>query len=156
MTDRIEKDGGKLGDDEARLLREEAQALEHDARELEHKAHEMEDRAHRLEDLAHEIEEEQDHGHNHGDHHHGHDGKVKITMVVNGQPTVVEADKDELLGDVRRKALEQTHNLAQPAESWEIKTEAGDQLDPGKRVGEFDFGCEVTLFLSLGAGDAGA
>ena len=77
-------------------------------------------------------------------------------MVVNGQPTVVVAPTSELLGDIRQKALEQTQNLAQPAESWEIKTETGDLLDAGKKVGEYHFGLEVTLFLSLSAGVAGA
>jgi hypothetical protein len=162
MTDRFDKDGGKCGDDEARVLRDEAEALEHDARDLERKAHDMEDRAHELEDLARKLDDE--HGHHDGggdcggDDHgggHGHDAKVKITLVVNGQGTLVEAGESELLGDVRQKALEQTHNLAQPAQSWEIKTEAGELLDPNKKVGEYDFGCEVTLFLSLAAGVAG-
>ncbi|WP_346659838.1 DUF2604 domain-containing protein [Bradyrhizobium sp. 200] len=45
--------------------------------------------------------------------------------------------------------------MAQPPENWEIKNEAGELLDPDKKVGEFGFGKEVTLFLSLKAGVAG-
>ncbi|WP_246174189.1 DUF2604 domain-containing protein [Bradyrhizobium paxllaeri] len=55
----------------------------------------------------------------------------------------------------RQKALEETNNLAQPPENWEIKNEAGELLDPDKKLGEFGFGKQVTLFLSLKAGVAG-
>ena len=57
---------------------------------------------------------------------------------------------------MRRRALHETQNLAQPPENWEIKDEAGTVLDPEKHVGEYHFGKEVTLFLSLKAGAAGA
>jgi Protein of Unknown function (DUF2604) len=80
---------------------------------------------------------------------------VEITMVVNGQPIVIKAIEQQPLHVVRQKALEETKNLAQPPENWEIKNEAGDVLDPDKKVGEFGFGKEVTLFLSLKAGVAG-
>lgn len=80
---------------------------------------------------------------------------VEITMVVNGQPVVIKAVAQQPLHVVRQKALEETKNLAQPPENWEIKNEAGDVLDPDKKVGEFGFGKEVTLFLSLKAGVAG-
>ena len=45
--------------------------------------------------------------------------------------------------------------MAQPPENWEIKNEAGTVLDPEKRVDEYHFGKETTLFLSLKAGVAG-
>ncbi|RXH35331.1 hypothetical protein XH84_05705 [Bradyrhizobium nanningense] len=80
---------------------------------------------------------------------------MRITMVVNGQPVVIEAEEKEKLTEIRQKALQETQNLAQPAENWEIKDEAGAVLDPEKRVGEYHFGKEVTLFLSLKAGVAG-
>ncbi|WP_157219145.1 DUF2604 domain-containing protein [Flavisphingomonas formosensis] len=166
MTDKFEDDNDKCGVDEARVLREEAAALERDARELENLAHREEERAHDLEERARKIEEAHHHdcdrhGGGHDDGHpgsgeHGHEGKVKITVVVNGAPTVVVAKEDELLGDVRKQALEQTGNLAQPPESWELKNEAGEPLDSAKKVGDYHFGHEVTLFLSLAAGVAGA
>ena len=163
MADSFDRDRDRGDDDAATILREEAAALEKDAVELEAMAHEEEARAHKLEERAREIDPDHQRHHHDGDHDHGghgdgdHDHRdvVKITLVVNGQPTVVIAPKSELLGDVRRKALEQTQNLAQPAESWEIKTEAGDLLDPDKKVGEYQFGLEATLFLSLSAGVAG-
>ena len=82
--------------------------------------------------------------------------KVEITVVVNGQPVEIEANPNQPLHAVRSKALEQTQNVAQPPENWEFKTEAGEVLDTDKKVGEFGFGKEVTLFLSLKAGVAGA
>ncbi|OCK53863.1 DUF2604 domain-containing protein [Bradyrhizobium sp. LMTR 3] len=80
---------------------------------------------------------------------------VEITIVVNGQPVVIKAVEQQPLHVACQKALEETKNLAQPPENWEIKNEAGELLDPDKKVGEFGFGKEVTLFLSLKAGVAG-
>ncbi|XSC42759.1 DUF2604 domain-containing protein [Bradyrhizobium sp. RDT10] len=80
---------------------------------------------------------------------------VEITMVVNGQPVVIKAVEQQPLHVARQKALKETKNLAQPSENWEIKNEAGERLDPDKKLGEFEFGKEVTLFLSLKAGVAG-
>ncbi|MCP1838775.1 MULTISPECIES: DUF2604 domain-containing protein [unclassified Bradyrhizobium] len=103
----------------------------------------------------HELEEEARREREKHDHDHGHGHFVRITMVVNGQPVVVEAEPQEKLAEVRQKALKETQNLAQPPENWEIKDEAGTLLDPEKRVAEYHFGKEVTLFLSLKAGAAG-
>ncbi|WP_213290035.1 DUF2604 domain-containing protein [Bradyrhizobium sp. sGM-13] len=80
---------------------------------------------------------------------------VEITMVVNGQPVVIKAVEQQPLHVARQKALEETKNLAQPPENWEIKNEGGELLDPDKKLGEFGFGKEVTLFLGLKAGVAG-
>lgn len=80
---------------------------------------------------------------------------VEITMVVNGQPVVIRALEQQPLHVIRQKALEETKNLAQPPENWEIKNEGGELLDPDKKVGEFGFDMQVTLFLSLKAGVAG-
>ncbi len=105
------------------------------------------------------LERDHNDGRDHGgdeDHGHQHADVVKITMVVNGQPVTIEAIEQEKLSEVRQRALTETQNLAQPPENWEIKNEAGTVLDPDKRVGEYHFGKEVTLFLSLKAGAAGA
>ncbi|MER8824504.1 DUF2604 domain-containing protein [Mesorhizobium sp. M0991] len=88
-------------------------------------------------------------------HGGGHE-KIEITVVVNGQPTEIEAHPNQPLHVVRTKALENTQNLAQTAENWELKDEAGNLLDVDKKVGEFGFANTVTLFLSLMAGVAGA
>jgi predicted ribosome quality control (RQC) complex YloA/Tae2 family protein len=155
MHDHSSKDADRL-DREAKELEREAGRLEETAHKIEDHAHDLERQAHELEEEARREREQGDHGHDHGggDHHHGQ--SVKITMVVNGQPVTIEATEQEKLSDVRQRALTETQNLAQPPENWEIKNEAGAVLDPDKRVGDYHFGKEVTLFLSLKAGAAGA
>ncbi|MER9395439.1 MULTISPECIES: DUF2604 domain-containing protein [unclassified Mesorhizobium] len=91
-----------------------------------------------------------------GENHGGGPGKIEIAVVVNGQPTQVEANPNQPLHVIRTKALENTQNVAQPAENWEFKDEAGTLLDVDKEVGDFSFATPVTLFLSLKAGVAGA
>jgi predicted ribosome quality control (RQC) complex YloA/Tae2 family protein len=151
------------GNKDVDRLEREAKELEREAGQLEETAHKIEEHAHDLERRAHGLEEEarrerNDHDHDHDDddhgHHHGH--VVKITMVVNGQPVTIKATEQEKLSEVRQRALTETENVAQPPENWEIKDEAGAVLDPDKRVGDYHFGKEVTLFLSLKAGAAGA
>lgn len=167
MHDHGNKDAGRL-EREAKELEREAGQLEETAHKIEEHAHDLERRAHELEEVARRERKDLDHGHNHdnGDghgghhddddhgHHHGH--VVRITMVVNGQPVTIKATEQEKLSEVRQRALTETENVAQPPENWEIKDEAGAVLDPDKRVGDYHFGKEVTLFLSLKAGAAGA
>jgi len=171
-----EKVGAEVLEKEAAFLEDEAAQLEQQAKSIEDRAHELEHKAHELEaEARRERQEEAEHGHNehshgddhghgheegHGDHDHGdhggHTHLVEITMVVNGQPIVLQAAEGETLASVRHRALTDTQNLAQPPENWEIKNEAGAVLDPEKHVGEYHFGPKVTLFLSLKAGAAGA
>jgi len=168
----LETEAGLIKSDIERLdetawsIREQAQDLAHEAHELSEEAHKLEDRGHELEDeLRRERHEDERAGHAHGhdegrdsdhDDHHGNDDAVEITMVVNGQPIVIRATENERLVEVRQRALDETQNIAQPPDNWEIKDEAGVVLDPEKQVGEFHFGKKVTLFLSLKAGVAGA
>lgn len=91
-----------------------------------------------------------------GDNHGGGPGKIEIIVVVNGQPTQVEANPNQPLHVVRTKALESTQNVAQPADNWELKDEVGNLLDVDKKIGDFGFANTATLFLSLKAGVAGA
>jgi hypothetical protein len=81
--------------------------------------------------------------------------KETITVVVNGTPTEVEANKNAPLHTVIPKALEQTGNQGQPPENWELKDVHGVLLDLSKKIGDFDFPPDVTLFLSLKAGIGG-
>jgi hypothetical protein len=130
-----------------------------DAERLDRGAKELEREAGGLEEARRERDHENDDGDAHGggdDRGHHEPDVVKITMVVNGQPVTIKATEQERLSDVRQRALTETQNLAQPPENWEIKNEAGAVLDPDKRVGDYHFGKEVTLFLSLKAGAAGA
>lgn len=85
----------------------------------------------------------------------GNPNQIVITVVVNGQPTEVRANVNAPLRTVRDKALEATENVGQEPENWELKDEAGTVLDLDKKIGEFGFPKDVTLFLSLKAGQAG-
>jgi hypothetical protein len=179
---RLEDEARRL-EDIAHRLENEAHKLEDRAHELEDRdrgsegpgeGHGHGDHGHGHGDHGHGDHGHGDHGHGdhgHGDHGHGggdehgehggHEGPggpkvVLLTVVVNGQPTDIEADRAELLSSVRARALQATDNVAQPPESWEFKDEAGVVLDTDKPVGEFGFGKQVTLFLSLRAGVAGA
>ncbi|WP_342723972.1 DUF2604 domain-containing protein [Bradyrhizobium sp. B097] len=153
-ADRLDREAKEL-EREAGRLEETAHSIEEHAHDLERRARELEEEARRERDHGNDDHGNDDHGHDQGgDHDHGH--HVKITMVVNGQPVTIKATEQEKLSEVRQRALTETQNLAQPPENWEIKNEAGTVLDPDKRVGHYHFGKEVTLFLSLKAGAAGA
>jgi Protein of Unknown function (DUF2604) len=83
------------------------------------------------------------------------DRKVSITVVVNGVPTSVERNANAPLGSVVEKALEQTGNVGQAGDGWELRDEHGVTLDVGRKISEFGFMSGVTLFLSLKAGVGG-
>jgi hypothetical protein len=157
MTDH-EKNPGRI-EQEVHFIKEEVAHLkdaEHviqdELRDLGEEVDHLEEEARREHGEDHPHDGREDGGGDHDDHR---PATVEITMVVNGQPVVIQATEQEPLRDVRHKALEETKNLAQPPENWEIKNEAGVVLDPEKKVGEFEFGKKVTLFLSLKAGVAG-
>lgn len=84
------------------------------------------------------------------------DPKLTITIVVNGQPTVVEANTNAPLHTVIPKALADTHNVGQPPDQWELRDAAGSLLDPDKKTGELGLAAGVTLFLNLKAGVGGS
>lgn len=81
--------------------------------------------------------------------------KETITVVVNGTPTEVDANKNAPLHTIIPKALEQTGNQGQPPENWELKDLHGVLLDLNKKIEEFNFPPDVKLFLSLKAGIGG-
>ena len=53
------------------------------------------------------------------------DNKIDLAIVVNGQPTVVSANKNAPLRTVIPRALEQTGNAGQPPDNWELRDAAG-------------------------------
>ena len=59
--------------------------------------------------------------------------KLPLTIVVNGQPTSLEANLEEPLGALIPRALEQTGNTGQPPDQWELRDAAGDILDVRRR-----------------------
>jgi Predicted metal binding domain/Protein of Unknown function (DUF2604) len=81
--------------------------------------------------------------------------KRDLAVIVNGQPTVVSANVNAPLHTIIPKALEQTGNLGQPPENWELRDSAGVALDADKKIASFDFEPDVKLFLSLKAGVGG-
>ncbi len=78
--------------------------------------------------------------------------KVRITFVVNGQPTEVDARPEEHVGNLIPKALEQTGNAGQPPANWELRTREGQAVDLSRPAEHF---AGHTLFLNLKAGVGG-
>jgi len=83
------------------------------------------------------------------------DTKVILTIVVNGTTTTVEQNENAPLRSVIEKALTQTGNTGQPPDNWEFRDAAGNILDLGRKIGDFDFAPGVKLFLNLRAGIQG-
>lgn len=81
--------------------------------------------------------------------------KDTITTIVNGTAVEVKVNLNAPLHTLVTKALEQTGNAGQPPENWELRDEAGALLDLKKKIGEYHFGPDVKLFLSLKAGAGG-
>lgn len=81
--------------------------------------------------------------------------KINLTVVVNGEPTVVAAQPNAPLRTVVAKALSQTHNTGQPPDQWELRNEGGVLLDLGQKIELFGFAAGTTLFLNLIAGVGG-
>jgi hypothetical protein len=82
------------------------------------------------------------------------DPHIDLTIVVNGQPTVVRANPHTPLLTVIEKALAQTENTGQPPTNWELNY-GGTILDPTAKVETFNFPAAATLFLNLKAGIGG-
>ncbi len=83
------------------------------------------------------------------------DNEIDIAIVVNGQPTVVHANRNAPLRTVIARALEQTGNAGQPPENWELRDAAGAPLPLDQKIGDFNFPADVRLFLNLKAGGGG-
>jgi hypothetical protein len=84
--------------------------------------------------------------------------KVEVTVVVNGTPTVVEANDNAPLQTVTPRALEQTGNTGQPPENWELRDAAGVLLDPSRKISDYVEGAGpggLRVFLGLKAGVGG-
>lgn len=84
------------------------------------------------------------------------ENEIDLAIVVNGQPTVVRANKHAPLRTVIARALEQTGNSGQPPDNWELRDVAGALLSLDQKIGDFNFPADVRLFLNLKAGVGGA
>ncbi|MDA8332587.1 MAG: DUF2604 domain-containing protein [Candidatus Dormibacteraeota bacterium] len=78
--------------------------------------------------------------------------RVEIEIVVNGQPTRVEASPEEDVRALIEPALRQTGNVGQPPANWELRDEAGNEIPQGSKVRAY---LGQTLFLNLKAGVGG-
>lgn len=81
--------------------------------------------------------------------------KISITVVVNGQPTEVNAFDDAPLSAIIPDALRQTENSGQPPENWELRDADGTLLDLDKKIEDYGFSPKIRLFLNLKAGVGG-
>ena len=81
--------------------------------------------------------------------------KIELTVVVNGQATVVEGNLNAPLHTIIPRALDQTGNSGQPPENWELRDAQGTLLDTSKKIGSFNFTPDTRLFLNLKAGVGG-
>ena len=81
--------------------------------------------------------------------------KISITVVVSGQPTVVDVIADAPLGTIIPDALHQTENSGQPPENWELRDADGNLLDLNKKIEDYGFPPKVRLFLNQKAGVGG-
>jgi hypothetical protein len=81
--------------------------------------------------------------------------RIELTVVVNGQPTKVEADLHETLGSIIPRALEQTGNAGQPPQNWELRNAEGAILPLDRTIESFHFPPGTILFLNLRAGVGG-
>ena len=57
------------------------------------------------------------------------DKHVDLIVIVNGTPEDIKIKADQSLRLLLQKALEKTENTGQPAENWELRSEAGAELD---------------------------
>lgn len=81
--------------------------------------------------------------------------RVDLAIIVNGRPTVVQANENAPLHSAIGKALEQTGNEGQPAENWEFKNAGGEILPLDRKIKDFGFSPNVTLYLDLKRGVGG-
>jgi hypothetical protein len=77
---------------------------------------------------------------------------VIITIVVNGQPTQIEANPNASVQSLIDPALRQTGNAGQPPENWELRDGQGHEVSHQDKVESF---VGQTLFLNLRAGIGG-
>lgn len=88
-------------------------------------------------------------------HQGGHENRLVLEIIVNGQPTELEANLNAPLHTVIALALSQTGNAGQPPENWELRDMAGVLLGLEKKIEEFQFPPNARLFLNLKAGIGG-
>ncbi len=82
--------------------------------------------------------------------------KITLIFIVNGVDVPVEANIHEPLKVARNKALTDSNNTGRPMDEWEIHNDAGQALDPDKKIEDFGLADGARLFLNLKVGAGGA
>ncbi|MGA0594263.1 multiubiquitin domain-containing protein [Enterovirga sp. CN4-39] len=82
-------------------------------------------------------------------------GKISLSILVNGVAAELRAKPDDKLGALLEKALEETENVGQPVEKWELRDEAGELLSLDETVGALGLKDGAILVASLQTGAAG-
>jgi hypothetical protein len=81
--------------------------------------------------------------------------QIDLLVVVNGTPALVHARKGTHLRKVVEEALDETKNIGQPADRWQLRNAEGLLLEQSKTVGHYHLESGVKLFLNLEAGIGG-
>jgi hypothetical protein len=81
--------------------------------------------------------------------------KIDLAIIVNGQPTMVEANENAPLRTVVEKALHQTNTSGQGPDQWELRDASGIELPLDQKIKDFNFVSGTQLFLNLKAGVGG-
>ena len=83
------------------------------------------------------------------------ENQLELEIVVNGRPTLVRANRRAPLHTVIPHALQQTGNVGQPPEDWELRDAGGQLLPVETKIEDFRFSAGTRLFLNLKAGVGG-
>ncbi len=82
--------------------------------------------------------------------------KITIIFIVNGVDVQIEANVHEPLKAARNKSLAESNNTGRLMDEWEIHNDAGQSLDPEKKIEELGILDGARLFLNLKVGAGGA
>ncbi|MDP9412544.1 MAG: DUF2604 domain-containing protein [Pseudomonadota bacterium] len=83
------------------------------------------------------------------------DKHVDVTVIVNGTPEAIKIKTDHPLRLLLQKALEKSENTGQPLENWELRNEAGGELDLDLTVEAAGIETGDVLSANLKTGAAG-
>ena len=81
--------------------------------------------------------------------------KFSIVFIVNGVDVQVGVNLNEPIKTGRNRALALSNNTGRPPEEWEIHDDAGQSLDPSKKVSQIGLKEGDRLFLNLKVGAGG-
>lgn len=81
--------------------------------------------------------------------------RITLSVVINGNTTVLEFEAQQPLHSVIAEALGKTGNTGRPPGDWIPTNEAGDRLDSSKTLSALGIGTGFRLFLTTSAGAGG-